>query len=227
VNDVLDWLLQTVQDVDPVVRTILSGVAMFLETSILVGLVVPGDTIVIVSATGVSSPLEYWALIVAVIVGSLAGESLGFALGRFFGPKLRDSRLGRRLGHENWKRAERYLDRRGGPAVFISRFLPVLHALIPWTVGMSSMSYRKFMAWTAPACTVWAFAYISVASAAAEGYRSVADSLHYAGYLFVGAIALFIGLAALVRVLLHRHQRRHMEHTDDTVNDELPSSDTP
>jgi membrane-associated protein len=227
VNDVLDWLLQTVQDVDPVVRTILSGVAMFLETSILVGLVVPGDTIVIVSATGVSSPLEYWALIVAVIVGSLAGESLGFALGRFFGPKLRDSRLGRRLGHENWKRAERYLDRRGGPAVFISRFLPVLHALIPWTVGMSSMSYRKFMAWTAPACTVWAFAYISVASAAAEGYRSVADSLHYAGYLFVGAIALFIGLAALVRVLLHRHQRRHMEHTDDAVNDELPSSDTP
>ncbi|WP_251858501.1 DedA family protein [Herbiconiux sp. L3-i23] len=214
-NEVLDWVLQTVRDVDPVLRTVLSGVAMFLETSILIGLIVPGDTIVIVSATGVANPVEYWSLVAVVIVGSLAGESVGFALGRFFGPRLRESRLGRRLGHDNWRRAEYYLARRGGPAVFISRFLPVLHALIPLTVGMSKMSYRRFMAWTVPACTIWAFAYISVAAAAAEGYRSLADRLHYAGYLFVGAIVGFILLAALVRWLLHRSQRRHMQDPDE------------
>jgi len=214
VNEVLDWILQTVQDVDPVLRTILSGVAMFLETSVLVGLVIPGDTVVIVSATGVGNPIEYWSLLAAVILGSLGGESVGFGLGRFFGPKLRDSRLGRRIGHGSWQRAEYYLDRRGGPAVFISRFLPVLHAVIPLTVGMSTMSYRKFMAWTVPACTVWAFAYISVAAAAAEGYRALAERLHYAGYLFVGAIAVFIVFAALIRWLLHRSQRHHMEDPD-------------
>jgi membrane-associated protein len=215
VNDVLDGILQAVQDVDPVLRTLLSGLAMFLETSILVGLVVPGDTIVIVSATGVGNPAEYWGLIVSVIVGSLAGESVGFLIGRHFGPRLRTSRLGRRIGERNWDRAERYLDRRGGPAVFISRFLPVLHAIIPLTVGLSTMSYRRFLAWTAPACTIWAFAYISVASAAAESYRALADRLHYAGYLFVGAIALFILLAALVRWILHRVERRHMRSTEE------------
>ena len=46
-NEFLTWLLDTVQGVDPVVRTIVAGVAIMLETSVLVGLVVPGDTIVI------------------------------------------------------------------------------------------------------------------------------------------------------------------------------------
>jgi membrane-associated protein len=211
-NDLLDQLLQFVRDIDPVLRTALAGVAMFLETSILIGLIVPGDTIVIVSATGIENAVQYWSLVIVVIIGSLGGESVGFALGRFFGPRLQASRLGRRIGERNWQRAENYLARRGGPAVFLSRFLPVLHALIPLTVGTSPMSYRRFMAWTVPACTIWAFAYISVAAAAAEGYRALADRLHYAGYLFVGALVLFLAIAALVRWLLHRSERRHMEN---------------
>ncbi|BDZ46608.1 DedA family protein [Naasia aerilata] len=210
-NEVLNNILAIVTSVDPVLRTAIAGIAMFLETSILVGLVVPGDTIVIVSSTAVSSPAGYWALLITVIVGSLAGESLGFALGRLFGPRLRASPLGQRIGGGHWERAERYLARRGGLAVFISRFLPVLHALIPLTVGMSPMRYRRFIAWTAPACTLWAFAYITVGTLAAGSYRTVGDRLHYAGYLFVGGIVVFLLIALGARTLLHRTQSKHMD----------------
>ena len=120
-------------------------------------------------------------MLVAVIVGALSGESIGFALGRFFGPKIRDSRLGRRIGITNWHRAEYYVDRRGGIAVFVSRFLPVLHSLVPVTVGMSTMSYRRFIAWTAPACVLWALAYVTVGSVVAGGYRELQEQLHFAG----------------------------------------------
>ena len=146
----------------------------------------PGDTVVIVAATAVASPLEGVLLGVAVVIGALIGESIGFWLGRFLGPKIRHSRLGRRIGEENWTRSERYLRRRGGPAIFISRFLPVLHSLVPLTVGMSGFRYRRFLAWTAPACVVWAALYITVGSLAAGTYRELADQLHYAGYIFVG-----------------------------------------
>ena len=47
-NDVLTWILDAVQSVDPVLRTALAGIAIMLETSVLIGLIVPGDTIVIV-----------------------------------------------------------------------------------------------------------------------------------------------------------------------------------
>jgi membrane protein DedA with SNARE-associated domain len=225
VNEALTWILDLVQNVDPALRTLLAGVGMLLETSVLVGLIVPGDTIVIVASTGVSNWVEYIALVVVVIAGALGGETIGFALGRFFGPKIRGSRLGQRIGYENWMRAENYLDRRGGIAVFVSRFLPVLHSLIPLTVGMSTMRYRKFLAWTLPACVIWALAYASIGWAAAGTYRELSGRLHYAGYQFVGIIAVFLIVVIVVRRLLERSQRRHMELPGDgdaTTREDLP-----
>jgi membrane protein DedA with SNARE-associated domain len=212
VDDILGWILSTVQSVDPILRTLIAGLGMFLETSILVGLVVPGDSIVLVASTGVMGAVEYFSLVAAVIVGALGGESVGFALGRYFGPRIRASKLGQRIGENHWHRAEIYLDRRGGIAVFISRFLPVLHSLIPLTVGMSTMRYRKFMAWTVPACVIWAFAYVSVGAAAAGSYRQLSSQLHFAGYIFVGIIALFAVVVLLVKKALSSAEERHMRH---------------
>lgn len=223
-NDVLSWLLDLVQSVDPVTRTALAGLGIMLETSVLIGLIVPGDTVVIVASTAVDGPVEWIAMILVVITGALIGESVGFALGRFFGPRIRASRLGRRIGEQHWARAERYLDRRGGIAVFVSRFLPVLHSLIPLTVGMSTMRYRRFIAWTLPACIIWASAYVSVGALAAGSYRELADQLHWAGYVFVGIIVVFAVAVLLVKRLLQRSEERHMAGSDG--DDAVPTSGT-
>ncbi len=212
-NEALTWILDLVQSVDPVLRTVLAGLGILLETSVLVGLVVPGDTITIVASTGVEGPVEYFALVIAVIVGALCGESIGFALGRYFGPRIRRSRLGARIGEGNWSRAEVYLDRRGGTAIFISRFLPVLHSLVPLTVGMSTMTYRRFISWTIPACIIWAFAYVSVGSLAAGTYRELSSELHGAGYIFVGIIVGCLLLLVAAKKLLERREGRHMTTT--------------
>ncbi|MCS5720286.1 DedA family protein [Herbiconiux sp. CPCC 205763] len=218
-NEVLSWLLDTVQSVDPLVRTLLAGLAILLETSILIGLVVPGDTVVLVASTAVDGPLEYISLVVVVIVGALCGESIGFAIGRWFGPKLRASRLGRRIGEKNWARAETYLAKRGGIAVFLSRFIPVLHSLIPLTVGMSPMRYRRFMKWTVPACILWAFAYVSVGAFAAGSYRELSRELHWAGYAFVAVIALFVVAVFVAKKLINRSESRHMQETPSSPDE--------
>lgn len=215
INDILTTILDAVQSVDPVLRTLIAALGIFLETSVLIGLVVPGDSIVIVASTAVDGPVEFIALAIAVVLGALGGESVGFALGRFFGPRIRHSALGRRIGEHNWVRAENYVDRRGGIAVFISRFLPVLHSLVPLTVGMSSMSYRRFMAWTVPACVLWSFAYVGVGSAAAGSYRQLSDQLHWAGYVFVGVIVAFLVLVVVAKKLIERSQARHWSQPGD------------
>ena len=211
----LAWILGIIQDVHPALRTALAGFGILLETSVLLGLIVPGDTIVIVAATAVHGPVEYFALAITVIIGALCGESIGFLLGRFFGPRLRASRLGRRIGEAWWVRAENYLDRRGGIAIFVSRFLPFLHSLIPVTVGMSTMSYRKFIAWTLPACTIWSFAYVSVGTFAAGTFEALLDRLHYAGYLFVGIVVVFLLAVVVAKKLIERAERRHMATPGD------------
>jgi membrane-associated protein len=215
VNEFFNWLLATVHSVDPTLRVFLAGIAMLFETSILLGLIVPGDSVVLVAATAVSGPVEFISLAAAVIVGSLAGESIGFWLGHFFGPRIRRSRLGQRIGERNWVRAETYLERRGGIAVAISRFLPVFHSLVPLVVGTSAMRYRVFIAWTVPACTIWAVTYISVGAFAAGSYRKLEGQLQWAGLIFVGIIAIALVVIFFIRRAIERSEARHMEGPAD------------
>lgn len=210
-SDPLGWILSMVAHVDPITRALLAALGMFCETTILVGLLIPGDTIVLVASTGVETVPLYIGMLAAVVGGSLAGESVGFLLGRWFGHRIRASKLGERLGESHWLRAERYLKRRGGLAVFASRFLPVLHSLVPLTVGMTQWRYRRFMAWTAPACLIWATAYVTVGSLAAGGYRQLAAQLHWAGYLFGALVIVFLLAALLIRRGLERREAHHWE----------------
>lgn len=215
VDDFLLWVLDAVQSVPPPVRTLIAGVAVMLETSILIGLIVPGDTIVIIASIGVEGLWETIAMVIAVVIGSLIGESIGFWLGHWLGPRIQRSWIGRKIGEKHWNQAERYLQRRGGIAIFLSRFLPVLHSLVPLTVGMSSYSYRRFLAWTAPACLIWATAYVTVTSLAAGSFRELVNQVHFAGYIFVGAIVLFLLLVVIGKKLLGRWESRHMHAAEE------------
>jgi membrane-associated protein len=188
-------------------RYVVAFVGMFCETSLFVGLIIPGDTIVLFTATAGRGAAEWIALVAAVVSGSLAGETLGFVIGRFFGPRLRSSRIGRRIGEPHMLRAERWLDHRGGVAILLSRFLPVMHALIPVTVGASHYPYRRFLAWTAPACVAWAAIYVSVGQAAGASYKALAQELHFAGWLVLGGVVVFLLIAWLGKKLLHRLER--------------------
>lgn len=208
----LDESLRFIADIDPILRTLLAGLAVMLETSVLVGLIVPGDTVVLVASTGVTSLVQFIAMVVVIIGGALLGESIGFSIGRFFGPKLRSSRLGRKIGPEKFARADRFVERRGGIAVFISRFLPVFHSVVPLTAGMSKMPYRTFMAWTAPACTLWALIYVSLGSGAAGTYRELRDQFQWAGWVFIAFFAIFFLLFWIIKRLLMRYAHDDEAH---------------
>jgi membrane protein DedA with SNARE-associated domain len=195
VNDILNWLLDTVQSVSPLLRNLLAGLAILCETSLFIGLIIPGDTVVLVAATGVTDILDFFYLLGAVLFGSLIGESLGFTIGRLFGKRIRYSKLGQRLGEKNWQLADRFVDRRGGIAVAISRFLPMLHSLVPVVAGMTKMRYRTFISWTVAACAIWASAYVGIGYLAHSAYDQIAGQLKWGGLVFVAIILIFMIVA--------------------------------
>ena len=221
-NEILDSILEFIESVPPVLRIILTGVAIMLETSVLIGLIVPGDTVVLFSSTGVTTVLQFIFTVVAVVAGALLGSSFGFWIGRIFGPKLRGSWLGMRVGEDRWYKADRFVKRRGGIAVFISRFLPVFHSVVPLTAGMSVMRYRTFMSWLAPASIVWAFLYVSIGSGAAETYRELKDNFDQAGWIFIGIVVVSILLIALLKKFLNRFTHSHeTSETEEIVRPDL------
>ncbi|MFN3707092.1 DedA family protein [Microcella sp.] len=211
-NDVLDGFLDWVTAVDPVLRTLIAGVFILLETSVLIGLIVPGDTVVLIASTGVENLVEYFSLVAVVVAGALGGSSIGFAIGRHFGPWLRRSRLGGWIGEHNWLRAEHFLDKRGGIAVFVSRFLPVFGSLTPLLVGMSHLRYRVFIAWLTPASVVWAFLYVSAGYGAADGYRELSERFSGAAWVFAGILGGFLVLMYAVKRVLDRYMHHQTKH---------------
>jgi membrane-associated protein len=175
-----------------------------LETSIFVGLIMPGDTVVLAASVGVTSWLEFGWLLIAVLIGSLIGETIGFSIGRFFGPRLRASRLGKKIGEKNWEMADRLVDRRGGLAIFISRFLPVLHSVVPAAAGMTKMPYRVFIFWTFLACALWTSMYVGVGFLARSSYEMLSENLKVAALVGIGILLLFLGIIWLGKKLLHK-----------------------
>ncbi|MFM1957185.1 MAG: hypothetical protein RLZ41_584 [Actinomycetota bacterium] len=210
-NELLDWLLNTVQNVEPLTRNLLAGLAIMLETSLFVGLVIPGDTVVLVASTGVTDLSDFFFLLSCVLLGSLLGESFGFWIGRLFGERIRYSKLGNRIGEKNWKMADAFIESRGGLAVAISRFLPVLHSLVPVVAGASKMRYRVFIRWTIGACTVWASAYVGVGFLAQASYEQIGANLKYGALVFIAIILVFMTIVHFAKKRLEKSAIRMVE----------------
>lgn len=213
-NEILDWMLATVQSVDPLLRNLLAGLAIMLETSLFVGLVMPGDTVVLVASTGVQDLPDFFFLLGFVLAGSLVGESIGFGVGRLFGARIRASKLGQKIGENNWKMADTFIETRGGIAVAISRFLPVLHSLVPVVAGASVMKYRLFIRWTLAACAVWASAYVGVGYLAHSSYDQLAANLKFGGLIFVAIILVFVTLVHFGKKRLEKTAERMIAESE-------------
>jgi membrane-associated protein len=165
------------------------------ERSILVGLVVPGD--LILALGGVYSAQHRMDLVAVIVVGvlaAIAGESIGYWLGRRYGRRLlRRIPLLRRL-EDRLTDAEAHFKKHGGKTVFLGRYATAIGAFVPFTAGMGKMPYRRFLAFDIPAITIWATAISIFGYFFGRNLRFVDKVLSRFGY-FVAAIALgyFVG----------------------------------
>lgn len=201
-------LIDKVQTVDPTVRALLAGIAAMLETNVITGLLVPGDTVMLVASAAVQSPREGVLLAVLVSTGAFVGEVSGYWLGRWAGPTLHRRRwLRRRAGDQRIGTVARLVERRGGPWILTSRFIPVLRTVTPFVVGVHAFPFRRFVLWSAPSCVLWSAIYVTVYAMASASLRSEDGSPVAGAALALLGAALFGG-AVLAQYLIERRHRR-------------------
>jgi membrane-associated protein len=188
--DAIDTLLDALTGLRPAVLYLLTGGFMILETSLLIGLVIPGDSVVLLAGTTVTGPTRFAALVAVSTLGSLLGESIGYLLGRRYGDRVRGSRLGRRLGEDAWANAEAFLRGRGGRAVAAARFVAVVHALVPVVAGSVRMRYRRFLGWSVLGAVAWSVTFVGIGALAGASWRQYGEQLGLAGLAVLGAVAL-------------------------------------
>ena len=178
-----------------------------LECSAFLGLLVPGESLVLVSGFLASQGLLHLGdLIFAVAVGAIVGDSVGYELGRRLGrPWL--LRYGRWAGLRSLhlEQADAFFARHGGKTVFLGRFVGFLRALAPFVAGSARMRYGQFLTYNALGGILWSSSFVLLGYALGEGWRTAERWTGRASAIVGGALLFAIAVAWLWRWLA-RHE---------------------
>jgi membrane-associated protein len=185
---------------------LIAGGLAFAEAALLVGMVLPGETALLVAGYFCHEHVLLLPVMIVVAVGcAILGDSVGFELGRRFGPPLRRSRAGLRVGEQRWNQVDGFLHRHGGKAVLTARLTAVLRALVPSMAGMSGMPYRTFITWNAIGGVIWGTSCVLLGYAFASALHRVEEYLTWAPLAVLAALGvLVIALQAYRRRRIHR-----------------------
>ncbi|RVW09982.1 DedA family protein [Prescottella agglutinans] len=121
---------------------------VFLECAFIVGLFLPGDSMLvtagIVMATHESGAGHTWALSAGAIGAAVAGNQVGYAIGKRSGHHLVARRNGKYVNTKNLHKVNVLLDRHGFWAVLVARWIPWVRTLCPMVAGAADMDHRRF-----------------------------------------------------------------------------------
>jgi len=184
----------------------LVGFFAFAEAGLMVGFFIPGETAVVVG--GVLAGLhrvDLPVMIVVVVVCAIVGDSVGFELGKRSGPWLLDHRPLK--GNPAVGRTLAMLERYGGPAVFLGRFVAFARAIIPGLAGMSGLRYRVFLFYNAVGGLIWGVGYTLLGFAVGVSFERV---LSRAGTWSLAVVGGLVVAALIVFVVRRRRDRRRL-----------------
>lgn len=133
------------------------GAATFLENSVGAGVIVPGETLVIVG--GFYARIgELWLPLVSAVavLGAVLGDNIGYLIGRRYGRAWLE-RHGRKVlvTPERLEVTERYYLEHGGKTVFLGRFIPVVRSVGFIVAGVSKMEWRRFFVYDLLGAVLW------------------------------------------------------------------------
>nr|WP_274598658.1 CDP-alcohol phosphatidyltransferase family protein [Plantibacter sp. CFBP 8775] len=169
------------------------------ESGLWLGLVVPGEPVVLLLAAMLDSAPGALVLFLAVALGGSLGDQLGYLVGRRSGGRLRDSAIVRRLGVDGWDRAVEALERRGAQAVFLTRLVPVLRCLTPTAAGVARVPYRSFLAASLLGSLLWSAVYVGVGSLVRATLDTVRQYLGATGWVLLFALVVLVTVVAIAR----------------------------
>jgi undecaprenyl-diphosphatase len=172
-----------------------------LESSVFLGFIFPGETALILGGVLASyGRVSLWEVLIAGISGAIIGDSVGYLVGREYGHRmLRAWPFRRILKPQRIERAQDYLAKRGGRAVFFGRFTAALRVLVPGLAGMARMRYRVFLPFNAAGGATWGALMILLGYIAGASWKQVANYATQVGIALFVVVVLALILGHLLR----------------------------
>ena len=204
----------------------LVALIVFAETGLFVGFFLPGDSLLFVAGLIIANSqlpfnndpanLAYWIAIIAF--AGVIGNMVGYWFGRKSGPVLFERRDTWLFKRKHIQQAHDFYDRRGGSAIVLARFVPIVRTFAPIVAGVVKMDAKKFFFFNVIGCIAW------VVSMMLAGYflGGIEWVKHNLEKIVIGMI-LVTTIPVLWKMFFSRKKETVQEITEDLVKD----SDTP
>jgi membrane-associated protein len=119
---------------------------VFTETGLLIGFLLPGDSLLVV--LGLVCKIANWNVVLFMVALSLCailGDTVGYGIGAKAGPALFKRPDSRFFKQEYLQKAREFFDRHGGKSIIFARFVPIVRTFVPVVAGAAKMNYRRFL----------------------------------------------------------------------------------
>lgn len=119
---------------------------IFAETGFVVTPFLPGDSLLFAMGAliaGGNTGLSVWVMLILLIIAAIAGNSLNYKLGSYFGVKV-FKESNKILKLEYYNQSHIFFEKHGGKAIIFSRFLPIFRTIAPFVAGVAKMPFGRF-----------------------------------------------------------------------------------
>ena len=185
----------------PFLIYLVTGVIVFIETGVLFGFFLPGDSILFSAGlvAAAHTDVNIVILVTVIFFAAFLGDQIGFVLGRLVGRPYLEERKSPRM-QKMIAQSERFYEHTGWWAVVAARFFPWIRTFVPPIAGASKMNYYKFLSANALGALLW-----GVGVTCAGYYAATLPWVRTWSY----AIATFFICASLVSALVNylRHRQ--------------------
>ena len=144
---------------------------IFAETGLVIFPFLPGDSLLFIAGSvAATGAMNVHALVAALIVAAILGDSVNFAVGRYVGPKVFShagkTGIWRLVKASHLQRTHDFFEKHGAFALVIGRFVPIVRTFVPFLAGVGEMKYPRFLVYNIAGGVLWI------------------TSVTYAGYMF-------------------------------------------
>ena len=138
---------------------------VFAETGLLVGFILPGDTLLIITGlltftgtmtadpTGIQIPI--WIVCLCIAVAAFLGGEVGYLIGHKSGPRIFERKESGLFSRENVERTNKFFLRFGPIAIVLARFVPIVRTFAPVAAGVGHMNYKRYSLYNAIGAFIW------------------------------------------------------------------------
>jgi membrane-associated protein len=134
---------------------------VFAETGLVVTPFLPGDSLLFATgALAATGALNLWLAAGLLLTAAIIGDAVNYAVGRSAGMRVielarTDPRWGRWVNPAYIARAHEFFERRGGRAIVLGRFVPIVRTFVPFVAGVAEMSYSTFALYNVTGAIAW------------------------------------------------------------------------